>query len=99
MGTFFAEVHLASPSRPDRRESVKLLVDSGSMDTWVSAGALRDLGLQPSERRRVLTIGGKSHRTWSQTTSKSWVLTPSKDSGWGSTPSSVASFPPSFTAR
>jgi len=42
---------------------------------------------------------GKSHRTWSQTTSKSWVLTPSKDSGWGSTPSSVASFPPSFTAR
>src|SRR2546422_6975221 len=72
MGTFFAEVHLASPFRPDRRESVKLLVDSGSMDTWVSAGALRDLGLQPSERRRVLTIGGKSHRTWSQTTSKSW---------------------------
>jgi len=99
MGTFFAEVHLASPSRPDRRESVKLLVDSGSMDTWVSAGALRDLGLQPSERRRVLTIGGKSHRTWSQTTSKSWAPTPSKDSGWGSTPSSVASFPPSFTAR
>jgi len=60
MGTFFAEVHLASPSRPDRRESVKLLVDSGSMDTWVSAGALRDLGLQPSERRRVLTIEGRA---------------------------------------
>ena len=31
MGTFFAEVQLASPARPDRRELVKLLVDSGSM--------------------------------------------------------------------
>jgi len=60
MGTFFAEVHLASPFRPDRRESVKLLVDSGSMHTWVSAGVLRDLGLQPTERRRILTIEGRA---------------------------------------
>ena len=60
MGTFFAEVHLASPFRPDRRESVKLLVDSGSMYTWVSAGVLRDLGLRPTERRRILTIEGRA---------------------------------------
>jgi hypothetical protein len=43
MGTFFAEVQLASPSRPDRRETLELLVDSGSMYSWVSATVLRDL--------------------------------------------------------
>lgn len=60
MGTFFAEVQLASPSRPDRRENLKLLVDSGSMYSWVSATVLRDLGVQPTERRRLLTIEGKT---------------------------------------
>ena len=60
MGTFFAEVQLASPARPDRRETVKLLVDSGSIYTWVSATLLRDLGVQPTERRRILTIEGRA---------------------------------------
>ncbi|HEV8583999.1 MAG TPA: aspartyl protease family protein [Methylomirabilota bacterium] len=60
MGTFFSEVLLASPARPERREPVKLLVDSGSMYTWISATLLRDLGLQPTERRRILTIEGRA---------------------------------------
>jgi predicted aspartyl protease len=60
MGTFFAEVQLASPARPDRRETVKLLVDSGSMYTWVSATVLRDLGVRPTERRRIVTIEGRT---------------------------------------
>ena len=60
MGTFFTEAQLAAPTRPDRREAVKLLVDSGSMYTWVSGSSLRDLGLQPTERRRVLTIEGRT---------------------------------------
>jgi len=59
MGTFFVEVPLASPARPDRRETVKLLVDSGSMYTWVSANVLRELGVQPTERRRLITIEGR----------------------------------------
>jgi predicted aspartyl protease len=59
MGTFFAEVQLASPALPDRRETVKLLVDSGSMYTWVSANLLRELGVRPTERRRLLTIEGR----------------------------------------
>jgi len=63
MGTFFVEVPLASPARPDRRETVKLLVDSGSMYTWVSANVLRELGVQPTERRRLITIeGGMTER-------------------------------------
>ena len=60
MGTFVAEVQLASSVHPGRRETVKLLVDSGSMYTWVSAIVLRDLGVQPTERRRLLTIEGRT---------------------------------------
>jgi len=60
MGTFFTEAQLAAATRPDRREAVKLLVDSGSMYTWLSGSSLRDLGLQPTERRRVLTIEGRT---------------------------------------
>jgi hypothetical protein len=61
MGTFFTEVQLASPTRPARREIVKLLVDSGSLYTWVSAAVLRDLGVHPTEhpgRIRGLVLVG-----------------------------------------
>ena len=60
MGTFFTEVPLASPARRDRHETVKLPVDNGSMYTWVSATRLSDLGVQPTERRRMLTIEGRT---------------------------------------
>ena len=60
MGTFFTEVQLAAPAHPDRRETVKLLVDSGSVYTWVSSAALSDLGVQPTERRLLLTIEGRA---------------------------------------
>ena len=60
MGTFFTEVQLASPAHPSRRATAKLLVDSGSLYTWVSAAVLRDLGVQATERRRLLTIEGRA---------------------------------------
>src|SRR5712691_8802984 len=59
MGTFFAAVLLAAPQRPERREPVKLLVDSGSTYTWVAAALLRSLSVVPTERRRVVTIEGQ----------------------------------------
>jgi predicted aspartyl protease len=59
MSTFFIEVSLASPQQHERRETVKLPVDTGSTYTWVSARLLQALGVQPTERRRVLTIEGK----------------------------------------
>ena len=59
MGTFFAEALLAAPERPERRQPVKLLVDSGSTYTWVSAAFLRALSVVPTERRRVVTIEGQ----------------------------------------
>lgn len=60
MGTFFVEVLLAPPREQERREPLKLLVDTGSTYTWVSATFLHALGIQPTERRRILTIEGKS---------------------------------------
>ena len=59
MGAFFAEALLAAPPRPERREPVKLLVDSGSTYTWVAAARLRALSVVPTERRRVVTIEGQ----------------------------------------
>jgi len=58
MGTFFVEVFLTAPQRPERKEPLTLLVDTGSTYTWISAALLRELGVQPTERRRVLTIEG-----------------------------------------
>jgi predicted aspartyl protease len=60
MGTFFTDVQIASPRRADRRETVKLRVDSGSLYTWISAGVLRDLGVQATDRRRVVSIEGRT---------------------------------------
>ena len=59
MGTFFVEALLAARDRPERREPVKLLVDSGSTYTWVAAPLLRTLSVVPTERRRVVTIEGQ----------------------------------------
>jgi predicted aspartyl protease len=59
MGTFFVEAGLAATQRPERREPVKLLVDSGSTCTWIATGVLRALGVVPAERRRVVTIEGQ----------------------------------------
>jgi predicted aspartyl protease len=60
MGTFFTEAQVAAPDRAERRDTVKLLVDSGSVYTWVSAALLRELGVQPTERRRIVTIEGRT---------------------------------------
>jgi len=59
MGTFFVEAQLAAVETPERREPVKLTVDSGSTYTWVSAAVLRALAVVPTERRRVVTIEGQ----------------------------------------
>ena len=58
MGTFFAEALVAAPHAPERRESVNLLVDTGSTYTWVSAALLQQLGVHATERRWIVTIEG-----------------------------------------
>src|SRR5438094_8455293 len=58
MGTFFVEAKLAALERPERRQPVELLVDSGSTYTWAAA-LLRGLSVVPTERRRVVAIAGQ----------------------------------------
>src|SRR5207248_11121756 len=58
MGTIFVEAKLTAPERPERRQPIELLVDSGSTYTWVGAALLRSLSVAPTERRRVVTIEG-----------------------------------------
>jgi predicted aspartyl protease len=60
VGTFFVEVQVAAPTAGRRRETVRLLVDRGSMYTWISAHTLHELGVRPTERRRLLTIEGRT---------------------------------------
>lgn len=60
MGTFFVEILLTSPRRPDTPQPLKLLVDTGSTYTWVAGTTLRELGIERAERRRVLTIEGRA---------------------------------------
>ena len=59
MGTFFVEAQLAALGSPERREPLKLLVDSGSTYTWVASATLRSLSVIPTERRRVVTTEGQ----------------------------------------
>jgi len=60
MGTFFVEVLIASPRHPEATQPLKLLVDTGSTYSWVAGTVLRALGIEPTERRRVLTIEGRA---------------------------------------
>ena len=59
MGTFTAEVRIASPASPEKAQELKLLVDTGSAYTWVAASVLAELGLSPSMTRRIRTIQGQ----------------------------------------
>ena len=58
MGTFFTEGLVAALHAPERREPVKLLVDTGSTYAWISAAVLQRLGVHATERRRIVTIEG-----------------------------------------
>ena len=60
MGAFFVEALIASPHRPEATQPLKLLVDTGSTYTWVAATVPGALGIEPSERRRILTIEGRA---------------------------------------
>jgi predicted aspartyl protease len=55
---FLPKYLVSAPHTPERREPVKLLVDTGSTYTWVSAVLLRRLGIDTTERRRIVTIEG-----------------------------------------
>lgn len=59
MGTFQVEVEVGNPRQPTPSKSAKLLVDTGSAYTWLSASLLRSLEVSPSIKRRVVRIQGQ----------------------------------------
>lgn len=59
MGTFQIEVGVANPAVPTAVQTARLLVDTGSAYTWLSAALLTALGVSPSMKRRVMTIQGQ----------------------------------------
>ncbi len=59
MGAFQIEVEVANPAAPTAVRSARLLVDTGSAYTWISADVLRSLEVNPNMKRRVMTIQGQ----------------------------------------
>ena len=56
MGMTYANVSLTGPNG---EKKLKLVVDTGSLLTWVSRDSLEGAGVRPTARRRFRTIEGK----------------------------------------
>lgn len=56
MGMTLADVTLTGPAG---KMNLRLLVDTGSLLTWVSRAALDEIGVKPSASRRFRTIEGR----------------------------------------
>ena len=59
MGTFSIEIGIGNPDR-GRWRTLNALVDTGATITAVPASILRDLGVEPSMRRRFQSAHGES---------------------------------------
>ena len=60
MGIFYVDALIAAPHAPNTHGGLKLLVDTGSLYTWISETRLHALGIEPLARRRVVTIDGST---------------------------------------
>ena len=58
VGVFNVRVAVRNPAQPERQREIDLLVDTGSLFTWVAAPALEEVGIVPVETRQFRTITG-----------------------------------------
>ena len=58
VGLFNVRVALRNLAQADRQRELDLLVDTGSLFTWVPAPILEDIGVVPIETRQFRTITG-----------------------------------------
>jgi len=58
MGLFNVRVTLRNFAQPDRHRDLDLMVDTGSLFTWVAAPILDEMGIAPAETRQFRTITG-----------------------------------------
>jgi predicted aspartyl protease len=58
VGLFSVRVTLRSLTQPSRQRDLDLMVDTGSLFTWVEGPLLEELGITPAETRQFRTITG-----------------------------------------
>jgi len=58
VGLFNVRVALRNPAQPERQRELDLLVDTGSLFTWVVAPVLEEIGIVPAETSQFRTITG-----------------------------------------
>ena len=59
VGLFSVRVAIRNPAQPDRQRELELLVDTGSLFTWVAASILEEIGIARAEPRQFRTITGE----------------------------------------
>lgn len=59
MGLTYVELEIANSADVDRREKVRLLVDSGAMFSVVQGSVLRRLGIRAHTKRRFMLANGE----------------------------------------
>jgi len=58
VGLFNVRVTVRNPAQPDRQRELELLVDTGSLFSWIPAPILEELGIPPAETRQFRMITG-----------------------------------------
>ena len=58
MGLFNVRVSILNPAQPGRKRELDLLVDTGSLFTWVPEPLLEEIGITPAQTRQFRTITG-----------------------------------------
>ncbi len=58
MGLFNVRVTVRNPAQPERQRELELLVDTGSLFSWIPSPVLEELGIPPAETRQFRMITG-----------------------------------------
>jgi len=58
VGSFSVRITIRNPANPERQRDVDILVNTGSLFTWLAAQKLEEIGIAPVEQRRFQTITG-----------------------------------------
>ena len=65
MGTFRVDIEIENPARPGERRLVRsVLVDTGAELSWVPAGILESLGIEPHKKWRFRQADGTVLERW-----------------------------------
>jgi len=58
VGLFSVRVTIRNMAQPERQRDLDLMIDTGSLFTWVETSILHEIGIVPAETRQFRTITG-----------------------------------------